>query len=149
MLGAVVGCYVRGSNPSPWHSPGMKVPHTQQHRGRYVPWLQVLRIFGFTTAGAPEITCCRSKRRPIQPAPFKYDEEALKYYDFFMSECARVSVNPKQLMASCVVTLTPMCRAVWPHAALHLDRGAALLRQSLLRWQGYFVPVMRANYVSC
>ena len=43
---------------------------------------------------ARRITCCRSKRRPIQPAPFKYDEEALKYYDFFMSECARVMCEP-------------------------------------------------------
>lgn len=57
-------------------------------------WLQVLRIFGFTTAGAPEITCCRSKRKAIQPAPFKYDEDALRYYDFFMAECARVILNP-------------------------------------------------------
>lgn len=88
------GCHVHGSNFRPRHSPGMKVPHRQQHRDDvHVPRLQVLRIFGFTTAGAPEITCCRSKRRPIQPAPFKYNEEALRYYDFFMSECARVTLR--------------------------------------------------------
>jgi hypothetical protein len=54
-----------------------------------MPWPQVLRIFGFTTGGAGEITCCPG-RLPVQPAPFKYNEAALRHYDFFMSACAKV-----------------------------------------------------------
>ena len=51
--------------------------------------VQVIRIFGFSTAGAPEITCCKG-RLPIQPAPFKYNEAALKHFDYFMDACAKV-----------------------------------------------------------
>jgi hypothetical protein len=36
------------------------------------------------------VTCCPG-RLPVQPAPFKYNEAALRHYDFFMSACAQVS----------------------------------------------------------
>ena len=52
-------------------------------------WAQVIRIFGFSTAGAGEVTCCAG-RVPIIQAPGVYNEVALKHFDYFMDACAKV-----------------------------------------------------------
>ena len=51
--------------------------------------MQVIRIFGFSTAGAGEVTCCAG-RVPIIQAPGVYNEVALKQVDYFMDACAKV-----------------------------------------------------------
>lgn len=58
------------------------------------PIVQVIRIFGFSTAAGPEITCCKG-RIPIQPAPFQYNEAPLQHYDFFVDQCAKVSMKQR------------------------------------------------------
>jgi hypothetical protein len=66
------------------------------------PLEQVIRIFGFSTASADEVKCCAG-RLPIQQAPFKYNEVALKHFDYFMDVCAKVQplcINGDQMTTS-------------------------------------------------
>ena len=49
----------------------------------------MIRIFGFSTAGAGEVTCCAG-RVPIIQKPGVYNEVALKHFDYFMDACAKV-----------------------------------------------------------
>ena len=61
----------------------------QAHPAVYIAHPAAGGGFGFSTAGAGEVTCCAG-RVPIIQAPGVYNEVALKQVDYFMDACAKV-----------------------------------------------------------
>ena len=88
---------------------------------------QVIRIFGFSTAGADEVKCCAG-RLPIQQAPMVYNEVALKHFDYFMDACAKVRrlTDTGYPTDQQHIQLCRWCRCTWAGPPLHSSVGVSV-----------------------